>query len=65
MQILVSLLAFLRGKFAGKKTYLATAGLLGLAVYQFSQANYEGAVQSLGGACAAAGLRAAIAAPKA
>lgn len=44
----------------GYKTYIAAVGLLGLAVYQASQADYFGAVQSLMGALAAFGLRSAI-----
>ena len=44
----------------GYKTYLATAGLLGLALYQFSEGHVELAFQSLMGALAAFGLRQAI-----
>lgn len=44
----------------GYKTYLAAAGLLGLAVYQFSQGQVELAMQSLLGAMAAFGLRQAM-----
>jgi len=44
----------------GLKTYVAAAGLLGLAIYQFSLGNYEAAIQSLLAAAAAAGLRNAI-----
>jgi hypothetical protein len=44
----------------GYKTYLAAAGLLGLAVYQFSQGQVEAALQSLLAAAAAFGLRQAV-----
>ena len=46
---------------SGYKTYMAAAGLVGLAVYQASQANYDQAFQSFLGALAAVGLRSAIA----
>lgn len=49
----------------GYKTYLAAAGLLGLALYQFSQGQVELAIQSLLGAMAAFGLRQALNAPQA
>lgn len=45
----------------GYKTYIAAAGLLGLAIYQFSTAQYVPAYQSLMAALAAFGLRAAVA----
>jgi hypothetical protein len=45
----------------GYKTYIAALGLVGLAVYQVSQGEYDQAVQSFLGALAAAGLRSAIA----
>jgi hypothetical protein len=45
----------------GYKTYLAVAGLVGLAVYQASQGQLEAAVQSILAALAAAGLRHAVA----
>lgn len=45
----------------GWKTYLAAAGLVGLALYQLSQGDYAAAAQSLMAALAAAGLRHAIA----
>jgi hypothetical protein len=44
----------------GYKTYLAAAGLIGLALYQFSQGSVDLAFQSLLGALAAFGLRQAI-----
>lgn len=44
----------------GFKTYLAAAGLLGLALYQFSQGQYQEAYMSLMGALAAFGLRTAL-----
>ena len=44
----------------GWKTYLAAAGLFGLAVYQFSQGDLGAAWQSLMAALAAFGLRTAI-----
>ena len=46
--------------FSGWKTYLAAAGLAGLALSQFSQGLYETAYQTLLAALAAAGLRHAI-----
>jgi hypothetical protein len=46
---------------AGWKTNLAAAGLLGLSLYQFSQADLAGAWQSLMAALAAFGLKMAIA----
>ncbi len=46
---------------SGYKTYIAAAGLLGLAVYQASQADYASAYQSFMAALAAVGLRHAIA----
>ena len=48
-------------KFDRLKTYLAAAGLFGLAIYQTSIGQYEPALQSLMAALAAAGLRNAIA----
>ncbi len=44
----------------GYKTYIAVAGLVGLAVYQFSIGQIEAGFQSLLAAAAAAGLRNAI-----
>jgi hypothetical protein len=44
----------------GYKTYLAAAGLLGLALYQFSEGHVDLAFQSLMGALVAFGLRQAI-----
>lgn len=44
----------------GWKTYLAALGLVGLAVYQFSQGQVELALQSFMAALAAFGLRQAI-----
>ena len=46
---------------SGYKTYLAAVGLMGLAVYQVSQGQFETAYQSFMGALAAVGLRHAIA----
>ncbi len=46
---------------AGYKTYAAAIGLAALAVYQFTQKDYQTAAQSLLAALAAAGLRSAIA----
>jgi hypothetical protein len=46
---------------SGYKTYLAAAGLFGLAVYQISQGQIDTGVQSFLGALAAAGLRHAVA----
>lgn len=45
---------------SGYKTYLAAAGLFGLALYQFSVGNLESAIQSFLGGLAALGLRNAI-----
>jgi hypothetical protein len=44
----------------GRKVYLAAIGLAALAVYQFTQHNYEGAFQSASAALTAAGLRHAL-----
>jgi hypothetical protein len=44
----------------GRKTYLAAAGLFGLALYQFSQADYPHAVQTFCAALGTLGLRHAI-----
>lgn len=44
----------------GYKTYLAAAGLLGLALYQFSQGQVEAAIQSFLAALAAFGIRQAL-----
>ena len=44
----------------GLKTYIAAAGLLGLAIYQFSTEQYQAGFQSLLAAATAAGLRNAI-----
>jgi hypothetical protein len=44
----------------GYKTYLAAAGLIGLAAFQVSTGQYEQAVQSALAALTAAGLRHAI-----
>lgn len=44
----------------GYKTYLACAGLLGLALYQFSQGQLEQATQSFLAALTAYGLRNAL-----
>ena len=46
---------------SGYKTYIAAAGLFGLAVYQLSQGQYDSATQSVLAALAAAGIRNAIA----
>ena len=50
--------------FNGYKTYLAVAGLLGLALYEFSQGHVDLSFQSLMGALAAFGLRQAINGPQ-
>lgn len=44
----------------GYKTYLAAAGLFGMAVYQFSLGQYDQATQTFLSALAAAGLRHAV-----
>lgn len=46
--------------FSGWKTYLAAAGLLGLAVHQFSQGQYEIAIQTFMQGLGLLGLRWAI-----
>ena len=46
---------------SGHKTYIAAAGLLGLAVYQLSQGDLTAAYQSVMAALGAAGLRHSIA----
>ena len=46
--------------FDGKKTYLAGFGLIGLSVYQFSQGDFPGAIQSFLAGLGALGLRHAI-----
>lgn len=46
---------------SGWKTYLAAGGLLGLALWQLSQGDFEAASQSFLAALAAFGLRSAIA----
>ena len=46
---------------SGYKTYVAAAGLVGLAVYQFSQGQVETGVQSVLAALTAVGLRHAVA----
>ncbi len=45
----------------GYKTYIAAAGLLGLAIFQFSTGQVAPGLQSLFAALSAAGLRGAIA----
>jgi len=45
----------------GWKTYIAAAGLFGLALYQFSQGQFEVAIQSLMAAFAAVGVKHAVA----
>lgn len=49
------------GMFKGKRTYLAAAGLVGLAVFNFSTGNLPGAGHALLEGLAAIGLRLAIA----
>ena len=44
----------------GCKTYLGAAGLFGLALYHLSQGDYQAALESLGQAIVAAGLRNAL-----
>ena len=57
MTNLVGLIAF----FDGYKTYIAAAGLFGLALHQFSVGEYTEMVKSLSGGLGACGLRHAIA----
>jgi hypothetical protein len=45
----------------GFKTYFSAVGLIGLAVYQFSQNDYASALQSLLAGIAAFGVRSALA----
>lgn len=62
MKNLVSLaLSWAASKLDGRKTYLAAAGLAALAVYQFSQSQFDSAAESLLAALAAVGLRSAVA----
>lgn len=44
----------------GYKTYVAAAGMFGLALFQFSTGDYGGAWQSLMAALAAVGVRHAV-----
>lgn len=44
----------------GYKTYLASVGLFGLALYQFSQGQYDVAFQSLMAALTAFGIKSAL-----
>lgn len=46
---------------AGWKTYIAAAGLLGLALYQATQQQYDQALQNFLAALAAFGIKKAIA----
>jgi hypothetical protein len=46
---------------SGWKTYLAAAGLFGLAIYQVSVGQYEAAIQTAMAALATTGLRHAVA----
>ncbi len=48
---------------SNSKTYIAAAGLIGLATYQASQGQYSEASQSFLGALAAVGLHGAIVNP--
>lgn len=57
-------MAFIK-RLSGSKTYFAAIGLFGLALFQFSTGEIPQGFQSLFSALVAAGLRAAIAAPKA
>jgi hypothetical protein len=45
----------------GYKTYIAAVGLVGLAIYQATNGQYDQAIQSILAAAAAAGLRNAVA----
>lgn len=45
---------------AGVRTYVAAAGLFGLSVSQFADANYDAAVASLMAALALVGIRAKL-----
>lgn len=58
---LATILSLLSTLGSGYKTYLAAAGLFGLALYDASVGQYEQAVQQFLAALAAAGLRHAIA----
>ncbi len=46
---------------AGYKTYIACFGLIGLAIYQVSQGQFDTAFQTILAALAAYGLRSAVA----
>lgn len=53
----------LKDIFKNRKTYLAVAGLVGLAVYQASQGDYLAAAATLGGALTMAKNKASEPAP--
>jgi subtilisin len=55
------LFRLLQTRLSGYRTYIAAIGLLGLAVYQFTEGQVDAATQSLLAALAAFGLRSAIA----
>ena len=57
---ILKLLTGLATKTDGGKTYLAAAGLFGLALWQVSSGNYEPAIQSFLGGLAALGVRHAV-----
>jgi hypothetical protein len=59
--LLTAALAKLLAVADGHKTYVAAAGLMGLAVYQLSQGEVAHAVETFLAAVAALGLRSAIA----
>jgi hypothetical protein len=46
---------------SGYKTYLAAAGLFGLAIYKVSEGDYQGAITTFLAALATIGVRSAIA----
>lgn len=45
---------------SGYRTYIAAVGLAGLALYQFSQGDYQQGVESFLAALAAFGIRSAV-----
>jgi hypothetical protein len=59
-EFIAIILRYIVAGLPGVKTYLAAAGLLGLALWQLSEGQYETAIQSFLAALAAFGLRQAV-----
>ncbi len=57
---MATVFSMIPGRFDGYKTYIAAAGLVGLAVYQASVGQYDQAAQSFLAALSTAGLRRAV-----